>query len=195
MLYRGTAHRKGSAHQRLHAETLRKISAAMLPFYKAIATQRAFAVQWSRAVVQGNLDRMKSLLCSVAPFAAKQGLGTNGIGYFVSFLAQPPMLYYTNGTTIPPGTVQFTFEPKVHRAIAKAVFPLYRELARNECFASALAKAINRQDQRAVHVMIRSLIPSSALKSVDIEDDGFALLFKYPFSKYPYRNLLFREFT
>ncbi|MEJ3717950.1 hypothetical protein WGM54_08020 [Paenibacillus polymyxa] len=195
MLYRGTARRKGSAHQRLHAETLRKISAAMLPFYKAIATQRAFAVQWSRAVVQGNLDRMKSLLCSVAPFAAKQGLGTNGIGYFVSFLAQPPMLYYTNGTTIPPGTVQFTFEPKVHRAIAKAVFPLYRELARNECFASALAKAINRQDQRAVYVMIRSLIPSSALKSVDIEDGGFALLFKYPFSKYPYRNLLFREFT
>ncbi|ADO57937.1 hypothetical protein [Paenibacillus polymyxa] len=195
MLYRGTARRKGSSHQRLHAETLRKISAVMLPFYKAIATQRAFAVQWSRAVVQGNLDRMKSLLCSVAPFAAKQGLGTNGIGYFVSFLAQPPMLYYTNGTTIPPGTVQFTFEPKVHRALAKTVFPLYRELARNECFASALAKAINRQDQRAVHVMIRSLIPSSALKSVDIEDGGFALLFKYPFSKYPYRNLLFREFT
>ncbi|KAF6615604.1 MULTISPECIES: hypothetical protein [Paenibacillus] len=195
MLYRGTSRRKGSPHQRLHAETLRKISAAMLPFYKAIATRRAFAVQWSRAVVQGNLDRMKSLLCSVAPFAAKQGLGTNGIGYFVSFLAQPPMLYYTNGTTIPPGMVQFTFEPKVHRAIAKAVFPLYRELARNECFASALAKAIYRQDQRAVQVMIRSLIPSSALKSVDIEDNGFALLFKYPFSKYPYRNLLFQEFT
>lgn len=85
MLYRGTSRRKGSPHQRLHAETLRKISAAMLPFYKAIATRRAFAVQWSRAVVQGNLDRMKSLLCSVAPFAAKQGLGTNGIGYFVSF--------------------------------------------------------------------------------------------------------------
>ncbi|MGG4221382.1 hypothetical protein ABEW32_24545 [Paenibacillus jamilae] len=195
MLYRGTSRRKGSPHQRLRAKTLRKISAAMLPFYKAIATRRAFAAQWSRAVVQGNLDRMKSLLCSVAPFAAKQGLGTNGIGYFISFLTEPPMLYYTNGTTIPPGTVQFTFEPKVHRAIAKAVFPLYRELARNECFASALAKAINRQDQRAVQVMIRSLIPSSALKSVDIEDHGFALLFKYPFSKYPYRNLLFQEFT
>ncbi|ADM71296.1 hypothetical protein GMA19_03490 [Paenibacillus polymyxa E681] len=195
MLYRATSHRKRSPHKRLNANTLRIISTAMLPFYKAIATRRAFAVQWSRAVVQGNLDRMKSLLCSVAPFAAKQGLGTNGIGYFISFLAQPPMLYYTNGTTIPPGTVQFTFEPRVHRAIAKAVFPLYRELARNPCFASALAKAINRQDQRAVHVMIRSLIPSSALKSVQIEDDGFALLFKYPFSKYPYRNLLFREFN
>ncbi|NEU28870.1 hypothetical protein [Paenibacillus ottowii] len=195
MPYRGTSRKKGSPHQRLHAKTLQKISAAMLPFYKAIAIRRTFAIQWSRAVVQGNLDRMKSLLCSVAPFAAKQGLGTNGIGYFISFFTQPPMLYYTNGTTIPPGTVQFTFEPKVHRAIAKAVFPLYRELARNQSFASALAKAINRQDQRAVHVMIRSLIPSSALKSVHIEDDGFALLFKYPFSKYPYRHLLFREFT
>ncbi|MGZ0042410.1 hypothetical protein [Paenibacillus ottowii] len=195
MPYRGTSRRKGSPHQRLHAKTLQKISAAMLPFYKAIAIRRTFAIQWSRAVVQGNLDRMKSLLRSVAPFAAKQGLGTNGIGYFISFFTQPPMLYYTNGTTIPPGTVQFTFEPKVHRAIAKAVFPLYRELARNQSFASALAKAINRQDQRAVHVMIRSLIPSSALKSVHIEDDGFALLFKYPFSKYPYRHLLFREFT
>ena len=195
MPYRGTSRRKGSPHQRLHAKTLQKISAAMLPLYKAIAIRRTFAIQWSGAVVQGNLDRMKSLLCSVAPFAAKQGLGTNGIGYFISFFTQPPMLYYTNGTTIPPGTVQFTFEPKVHRAIAKAVFPLYRELARNQCFASALAKAINRQDQRAVHVMIRSLIASSALKSVHIEDDGFALLFKYPFSKYPYRHLLFREFT
>ncbi|WP_226002941.1 hypothetical protein [Paenibacillus sp. BJ-4] len=195
MSYRAISRRRGSPHKRLKANTLRKISVAMLPFYKAIATRRGFAVQWSQAVVQGNLDRMKSLLCSVAPFAAKQGLGTNGIGYFISFLVQPPMLYYTNGTTIPPGTVQFTFEPRVHRAIAKAIFPLYRELAHNRCFASALAKAINRQDQHAVTVMIRSLIPSSALKSVQIEDYGFALLFKYPFSKYPYRNLLIQEFT
>lgn len=194
MLYRAPSSRRGSPHTRLKADTLRKISVAMLPFYKAIATRRGFAVQWSQAVVQGNLDRMKSLLSSVAPFAAKQGLGTNGIGYFITFLAQPPMLYYTNGTTIPPGTVQFTVEPRVHRAIAKAVFPLYRALVRNRCFASALAKAINRQDQHAITVMIHSLIPSSALKSVQIEDDGFALLFKYPFSKFPYRNLLIREF-
>ncbi|ASR46447.1 hypothetical protein B4V02_07035 [Paenibacillus kribbensis] len=195
MVSRATSRRRGSPRKRLKADTLRKISVAMLPFYKAIATRRGFAVQWSQAVAQGNLDRMKSLLCSVAPFAAKQGLGTNGIGYFITFLAQPPMLYYTNGTTIPPGTVQFTFEPRVHRAIAKAVFPLYRELAHNRCFTSALAKAINRQDQRAVTVMIRSLISFSALKSIQIEDDGFALLFKYPFSMYPYRNLLLREFT
>ncbi|MFK4303450.1 MULTISPECIES: hypothetical protein [unclassified Paenibacillus] len=195
MVYRATSRRRCSPHKRLNADMLRKISAAMLPFYKAIATRRSFAVQWSRAVVHGNLDRMKALLCSVAPFAAKQGLGTNGIGYFISFLAQPPMLYYTNGTTIPPGTVQFTFEPRVHRAIARAVFPLYLELARNRCFASALAKAINQKDQRAVTLMIRSLIPSTALKSVQIEDHGFALLFKYPYSKYPYRNLLIQEFS
>lgn len=195
MLYRAAPRRKGSLHKCLKADTLRKVSVAMLPFYKAIASRRTFAIHWSEAVIQGNLDRMKSLLCSVAPFAAGQGLGTNGIGYFISFLAQPPMLYYTNGTTIPPGTVQFTFETRVHRAMAKAVFPLYRELAHNRSFASALAKAINRQDERAATVMIRSMIPSFALKSVQIEDHGFALLFKYPFSKYPYRHLLIREFN
>lgn len=82
------------------------------------------------------------------------------------------------GPTIPPGTVQFTFETRVHCS-----------------FASALAKAINRQDERAATVMIRSMIPSFALKSVQIEDYGFTLLFKYPFSTYPYCHLLIREFN
>ncbi|RKP46275.1 hypothetical protein D7Z26_24655 [Cohnella endophytica] len=46
---------------------------------------------------------------------------------------------------------------------------------------------------KAVSRMIRSCVRTPALKSVSIEGSGFALLFKYPFGKYPYRNLLIRE--
>lgn len=176
---------------KVNAHVLQRVAASMLPFYRAVATSDRFAISWSRAVVTANLDLMKKLLASVAPRAARQGLGTNGIGYFVDFIF--PKLVYTNGTTIPPGTVQFVFEPKVHQAIARAVLPLYRRLASDRTFACKLAIAIRRGNQRLVNTLVRSVVHTRALKAVHIEDEGTALSFKYPFAKFKYRNLLFRE--
>ncbi|WP_223069105.1 hypothetical protein [Paenibacillus caui] len=176
------------------ADTLRTVAAGMLPFYKAIAGSQAFAAKWSRAVVKADLKNMHKLLSFVAPYAARQGYGTNSIGYFISFVLPKPDGDYSNGTTIPPGTVQFTFQTHIHRQIAKAVIPFYRELAYNKPFAAALSRAISGNDGRAVSAMIRSLVRSTALKSVTIEQSGVALLFKYRSSKFYYRNLLFREF-
>src|SRR5690606_13401231 len=99
----------GSNNSKINANVLQKTAVSMLPFYRAVATSKSFATMWSRAVVTANLDMMKKLLDSAAPQAARQGLGTNGIGYFVDFVFAK--LVYTNGTTIPPGTVQFVFEP------------------------------------------------------------------------------------
>ncbi|QWU13554.1 hypothetical protein SAMN04487895_103227 [Paenibacillus sophorae] len=175
------------------ADILVKVARGMLPFYRAIAGNRSYANAWSRAVVGADLRLMASLLKLVAPLAARQGYGTNAIGYFITYTFPLPIASYTNGTTIPPGLVQFTFSTKIHRRIARAVLPLYRELAFNRNFAAALARAIRRGDRKAVACMVRGLVCTRSLRSVKIEESGIALLFKYSGSPYPYRNLLFRE--
>lgn len=113
--------------------------------------------------------------------------------YFISFPFPLPVAFYTNGTTIPPGSVQFTFSTTVHRAVARAVLPFYKKLAVSLSYAENLAAAINRNHSKTVNAMVRRFIKAQTLKSVTIEEHGLALLFKTRFSKYPYRNLLFQE--
>jgi len=176
------------------ANILTTVSRIMLPFYKAIAYNSQFAAQWSKAVKSADLDRMQKMLKLVAPSASEE-FGSNGIGYFISFWlkSNASKAHFTNGTTIPPGSVQFLFETRVHRSIARSVLPLYRKMATSRSFAQALAKSIRRGDTKAVNCMIRVHVRTPALKSVSIEDSGYALLFDYKFSKYQYRNLLFRD--
>lgn len=171
---------------------LQRIARQMLPFYKATACNRKYAAAWSRAIVAADLDAMIKLLRKVSPVLGKQGLGTNAIGYFISF--EFCKLGYSNGVTIPPGTVQFKFETRVNQAMTRAFLPLYRKLASSRSFADKLARAIRRKDQARVIAIIRSVVKSPALKAVIIEDAGFVLVFKFPFSKFRYQNLLFLEF-
>lgn len=174
------------------ANILISMSRAMLPFYKAIAHNPKYAARWSKAVKSADLAQMQKMLRLVSPSAGKE-LGSNGIGYFISFSLPQSNVNFTNGTTIPPGSVQFLFETRVHRSIARSVLPLYRKMATDRSFALALAKSICQRDTKAVNRMIRLHVSSPALKSVSIENSGYALLFDYKFSKYQYRNLLFRE--
>ncbi|WP_305954242.1 hypothetical protein [Paenibacillus sp. FSL R7-0273] len=185
--------RRQLAQPRVTARILRQTAKAMLPFYRKIAGNRTFAEQWSAAVVNADLSLMGSLLSRIPTLAGVENYGTNGIGYFISFLYPLPFAFYTNGTTIPPGTVQFTFNTRVHRTVALAVIPFYRKLSSSSSYAAALAAAINRNDTAGVNTMIRGLIKTKALQTVSIEDLGVALRFKTRYSKYPYRNLLFQE--
>lgn len=175
------------------ANDLRKVAQSMLPFYKKIACSREFAKQWSSAVVKADLGRMGRLLSKIPSLANNEDYGTNAIGYFISFPFHQRSLYYTNGTTIPPGLVQFTFNTKVHRSIARSVLPLYRKLAVSGAFARSFAGAIRRQDTSLLTRMVRRLVPTRSLKSIRIENAGVVLLFKTRFSSYPYRNLLIRD--
>lgn len=179
--------------QLVTAHVLRQVAAAMLPFYRRIAASRSYAREWTTAVVTADLDLMRRLLSSVPSLADADNYGTNGIGYFISFPFPLPVAFYTNGTTIPPGMARYTFNTNAHRCIARAVIPLYRELARSRKFAESLAAAIRRRDTRTARTMVRSLVKTSSLRSVTIEENGLALLFRTRFSKYPYRNLLFQE--
>ncbi|MNV57394.1 hypothetical protein D3C71_1497230 [compost metagenome] len=174
------------------AEMLARVATGMAPLYQAIAASRSFAESWTRSIVTADLDLMGELLRLSAPLAARQGYGTNGIGYFVDFDFPRSKSVYSNGTTIPPGLVQFTFSTAISRRIARAVLPFYHELSVNRNFAAAVALGIRRGDRRAVDQMVRSLVRTSALKAVTIEESGIAMKFKYPGSPYPYRNLLFR---
>ncbi|WP_238649902.1 hypothetical protein [Paenibacillus piscarius] len=172
---------------------LRQVAAAMLPFYRRIAASRSYAREWTTAVVSADLDLMRRLLSGIPSLADTDNYGTNGIGYFISFPFPLPVGFYTNGTTIPPGMARYTFNTNAHRCIARAVIPLYRELACNRNFADNLAAALRCKDIRTARTMVRSLVKTSALQSVTIEENGLALLFRTRFSKHPYRNLLFQE--
>ncbi|MBB6671391.1 hypothetical protein [Cohnella nanjingensis] len=187
--------RKTNPNRFVTAELLRRMATVMLPFYGAVAARDGFARQWSRALLALDLDRMLKLLRAVSRGARKEplGIGTNAIGYFVSFSAAEPIGQYADGVTIPPGTVQYTFETRIHRAVAKAVIPLYRSLAGNPRFAASLARAIRGNDRPAAIRLVRSRIRTAALKEIAIESSGVALTFKFKSTKYEYRNLFFQD--
>lgn len=173
--------------------SLQKVGRAMLPFYIKIAANRRYAQRWSEAVIHTDLTAMGTLLSEIKTLAGVNNYATNGIGYFIFLPRKNSELYDVNGTTIPPGTVQFTFSTRAHRAIAAAVIPLYRRLAFDRTYAIRLAAAIRNNDAAAVRKAVRSVVVSPLLKSVTIEEGGIALLFRTPYSKYPYRNLIFQD--
>ncbi|GIO86983.1 hypothetical protein J25TS5_39150 [Paenibacillus faecis] len=190
--------RRGGRGKRLVRQTptaylLQRMAAGMLPLYKTVACNPRFAEAWSRAVVGADLDGMKKMLCVAAPRLAHHGLGSNGIGYFISF-SGPSSSSYSCGVTIPPGQVQFHFNPRIHQRIARAVLPYYREMARRPSYCAALARAIRRGHHRAASRLVRCFVKTAALKAVKIQSGGIKLVFKYPSSKYEYTCLLFREF-
>lgn len=172
---------------------LRKVTSAMLPLYEAISHNERFASIWCKSVRKANLSRLEKLLRVVSPTAAKESIGTNGIGYFISFSAPKPFELYMNGTTIPPGDTQFTFDSEVHRAMSRDLISLYEALAKNESFTDAFALAILRNEHEVIQYMIKSLVTPSSLQSISIQDYGVVMTFKYPSSKYRYRNLLLCE--
>lgn len=186
-------YRRRTSRPLVTGHVLRQTARAMLPFYRKIACDAVFARCWSKAVVTADLDLIGRLFAKIPALAGNEDFGTNAIGYFISFPHRKPVGYYTNGTTIPPGIVQFTFSTKAHRFIARAVLPLYRKLAVDCRFANRLACAIIHKKSRLVERMVRKLVRTSALRSVTIDDYGITLLFKTPYSRYPYANLFFRD--
>lgn len=175
------------------ARVLQNTAKVMYPFYRAIAFHKRYADGWSKAVIAPDLDKMVRLLTKVSPRAKGLSLGTNGIGYFMAFPVKNPYLEFSNGTTMIPGSTQFTFDPKIHQAIARALLPFYYNLAKNRTFAVTLSKAVRNRNEKLVSSLIRSLIRTPALVSVrmDLDGAGISLNFKLKSSKYIYRNLLF----
>lgn len=175
------------------ARVLRKTARWMLPFYRAIATNKRYAVRWSRAIVTVNVPALQRLFRAASPLARNPLPGTDGIGYIVNFEFRGPVNLYGSGTEISSSSARFVFEPRVHQAIARDILPLYRTLAVNPAFARALARAIRRGEPRTVKLMVRSLVRTPYLRSVSIEESGLALAFKYPFTQYTYEHFLVHE--
>jgi hypothetical protein len=175
------------------AAVLRKVATIMIPFYRKVACSSNFSDKWAKAVREAELTIMESMLRSVIPQQQILSLATNGIGYFIDYPFPKPIYAYTNATSLRPGTAQFTFNSSIHRAIAKAVLPLYTNIARNQQFTALIVKAIRTQNKQLMDRLIRSAIPTPRLVSIEIRYSGLFLGFKYPSSKYVYYNELFRE--
>ncbi|WP_308634348.1 hypothetical protein [Paenibacillus silvisoli] len=180
---------------RLTGSILAHIAGTMVPFFTKIVSNYSYALKWSKAVRTADLDKLSALFRSVVPNAKLNGFSTNAIGYFFDFDFPAPVLQYSVGTTIPPGSTQFTFSTPIHRAIARALLPFYRALKSSSCYAAAVAAAINGNQLTRLHTLLRQKIASYALKSIEIDFTGAALSFKYKSSKFTYRHLLFREFV
>lgn len=180
-------------NQLVLARILCKVAKDMFPFYQAIAFNRVYAKRWSHAVVNVDVPAMQRLFRLASPGANNPLPGTDGRGYIINFEFKGPINLYGSGTENTSVTAKFIFQTKVHRAIAKAILPLYKELAVNSAFTRALALAIQRGDSKAVTFIVRSVVKTPQLRSVSIEEFGLALTFKYPFSNYTYEHFLFHE--
>lgn len=181
-----------TAKFKLTGPILAKIARNMAPFYYKIAVNKAYAKAWSKAVRELDLSKMEQLFRTVVT-TKLDGVSTNGIGYFLDFQFPEPILLYSNGTSIIPGTAQFTFATPVHRAIAKAVLPFYIALASKRSYAASVAAAVRSNNKKRLTELVRLYISSQALKSISIAFSGISLGFKYKSVRFTYENLFFRE--
>lgn len=174
------------------AHVLRYVARAMLPFYRKIDYNKLYATRWSKAVVTLNLTEMLRLFHLASPLAKKPLPGSFKRGYDVYFEFKGPIDIYGVDTSLPPGTLKLIpQETRAHQEIARAILPLYKALAFNTAVAQVLAKAIRRDDNKAVSFLVRGLVKTPHLRSVKIGGSGVALAFKFAFSKYTYEHLLY----
>ncbi|TMV50606.1 hypothetical protein FE783_07870 [Paenibacillus mesophilus] len=176
------------------AGELSKTAALMIPFYRKIARDERYALQWSAAVRKADLTRMLRLFRQTVPLR-NPGLSTSGIGYFLDVEFPAPLQLYTNGTSQRPGSARFQFSTKAHRTIARAVLPLYRTMRDSRPFTRALAEAIRRGNRALVERLVRSRVHSRHLHSVTLIESGFAMGFRIPGVNNTYFNEFFRGFT
>lgn len=175
------------------AYVLQQTGRRMEPFYRRAATSEFYVRRFCEAVTETDLDKIEQMIKEAAPKIGENFPGTNGIGYFVGLPFAKPLEVYSNGTTIPPGTVQFTFEPEAFQRVAQAVLPLYKRFATAPLYTGRLAHAIEDKDPEEAAKLVRTVVKDPALRSVTLESYGVALAFRFPFSKYTYRHLLMRE--
>lgn len=184
--------KKSNPNRFVSARVLRDVAKAMLPFYQAIALNKAYATRWGKAVVTSNVTELQRLFRLASPFAKKPLTGSFKSGYNVFFEFKGPIDIYGSETLLPPGTLKLIRrETMAHQAIARAVVPLYRALAFNTAFTQVLAKAIRRGDTQAVTFLIRGVVTTPQLRSVKIQGSGVALAFKFSFSPDTYEHLLY----
>lgn len=173
---------------------LAKTAALMIPFYRKIARDERYALQWSAAVRKADLDKMLRLFRQTARLRSPN-LSTNGIGYFLDVPFPAPLYQYTNGTSLRPGTTQFRFSAKAHRTIAAAILPFYRAIRDYGPFATALAAAIRRGNRSLVERLVRSRVRSRHLHSVTLIESGFAMGFRVPGVRFTYYNEFYRGYA
>lgn len=169
-------------------QVLSRTAATMLPLYAKFLKSRMFADQWSKAVRETDLNTLNKLFRSVAPNAPIESLATNEIGFFVDLKYPKPQDHYTNGTTITPDQTQHNFSAIILRRISLAILPLYRAISRSKVLAGAIVNAIRFHDLLKLNQLIRLYIPTKYLIGVQIVPSGFSLAFKYPSSKFIYKN-------
>jgi hypothetical protein len=179
---------------------LQRLSQKLLPLYKVVAQDPSFAGKWSLAVTELDLKRLERLLKTASPaIKNNHSLSVNGIGYTIAFpdggkgKPEGKIQQAAGGIAITPGSsAEDVFEAQAHQAVAAAVYPLYRTLATDRTFAAALAESLRTEDVEAAAVLIRRKVKSKDLKSISIDAGGLDLRFHFRFSKYTYRNMLFR---
>jgi hypothetical protein len=172
---------------------LRTVARNMLPFYKKIACDRVFSLKWAKAVRGADLSTMLKMFRSVISLAACSSFSANGIGYFIDFPFPKPIYHYTHATSLLPGTTQFTFDSTVHRHIAKAILPLYREMNRNRAYLTLLAQCIRSGHTGFLNRLIRSKVTTKRLVSIEIRSSGMRLGFRYPTSELVYYHQVARN--
>ncbi|ANE48729.1 hypothetical protein SY83_04650 [Paenibacillus swuensis] len=171
---------------------LRKAAYVTFPFYRKIVQDEAYSAEWAKAVRTGDLNQLLKLFQLAVGKVNLLAFSTNAIGYFIDLPVPKPLESVTNATSIRPGQVQFTFSSAVHRAVARAILPLYREIAVNRGYAALIVKAIRSNNQPFLEQLIRSKVKTSRLVKVEL-NNGFFLGFKFPGSRYVYYNQIFHE--
>ncbi|MDO7905224.1 hypothetical protein Q5741_02200 [Paenibacillus sp. JX-17] len=174
------------------AYVVRSVARAMLPFYRKIASNKTFASQWGRAVVDVNVTEMQRLFRLASPLAKNPLPGSFKSGYNVYFEFKGKIDIYGVDILLPPGTLKLiSQEIRAHQKMAQAILPLYRALASDTPFAEVWARAIRAGNTAKIDALVRRRIPTPALRSISIGGSGVTLTFKFAFSPYTYEHLLY----
>ncbi|NMO98175.1 hypothetical protein [Paenibacillus lemnae] len=171
---------------------LRYVARALLPFYRKISSNKVYATQWSRAVVNIDTTEMLRLFRLASPSVPNPLPGTFKSGYNIYFEFKGPIDIYGVDTLLPPGTIKrLSQETRAHQQMAMAIVPLYNALETDPAFAQNMAKAIRSGNTQRAASLVRRYVTTPELRSVKVEGSGITLAFKFAFSSLTYEHLLY----
>lgn len=165
----------------LNLYKLRCVARRVLPLYRKIAADRAYAKKLSRAI-RTNGD-VEAIIRQVIPI---QGIETAKVGFFMCY--GKPGKELCTGTILRSENAKFTSSRLC--AVARAIIPFYEKLIKDPEYALRVLRAVRSEKRCKTKQLVKQAICTSTFRSVTANRDELRLYFHFK-NRIKYENCFF----
>jgi hypothetical protein len=149
----------------------------MLPLYRRVANDGAYALRFARAIREQGNTRIDRIIKETVPSVSSESIEVEQDGFFICFGVVGSQL--CNLTAV--RTNNKIFRANEFRLLSKLVVPVYLRLATDRQYLCRIVNAINTHNDTRLSRVVREQVKSPYLQTVT-GASGSALQLKFRFS-------------